>query len=521
MKAPWIALILLLTSHAAFGQTCVVDTCTTCGVPAAGADADADTVPDLLEHNLANKFFPSLKLQHFNVDLNEAYPYLNRPIPFTVHPVPINGTCNEVNKCLELRFGLAYRLDHGDDFFHFIDNGHLGDSEFYAAVVIRSTDWATASNNTGYWSLIRDFTAAHWGTGGDSSILGTYGDRGCEQWSSDATTCRAHSGRCEYWGSNGCFGTPIDPKYFSCEIISSSAQCYVAGCTWLSPLCANRGVVQYSTTRLAGPPILYVSEGKHGTYHTDGECEAGGLYQDACPNNQYDLRPYAVAGRLQNIGNASCTNAFDRTIQHPNFCALYDVWGGAKFAESTPYKTNFTYVFDWVLPGAAQKTPAPVMPATCPGGGGGATGNPFTYPSARDQYLACYGIAGRISSNCRDISDFNDKQMCYGMSDSTQTPCTQMTDRNLQLACYGMSVAPSYPSNCRDITDLNLQRFCYGVAGRDTSQCATVADPNTRQLCYAMATSNSSYCGSITRANDRQFCYGVSSHVNSYCSSIQ
>jgi hypothetical protein len=147
--------------------------------------------------------------------------------------------------------------------------------------------------------------------------------------------------------------------------------------------------------------------------------------------------------------------------------------------------------------------------------------NPFTYPTARDQYLACWGIAGRISSNCYDISDFNDRQMCYGMSTSTQSPCTSMTDRNLQLACYGMSVAPNYPSNCRDITDPGLQDFCYSVSSWGSwANCSGVSNPADKALCQALTYRNSSYCASITNANDRWFCYGTASHTNSYCGNI-
>lgn len=152
----------------------------------------------------------------------------------------------------------------------------------------------------------------------------------------------------------------------------------------------------------------------------------------------------------------------------------------------------------------------------------GSTGNPFVYISARHQFLACYGIAGRISSNCRDITDVNDKQICYAMSTSTQSPCTTMTDRNLQLACYGMSVAPSWPSNCRDITDSQMRSFCYGVSSWGSyPDCNNVTDPNTRALCYGMSLRNGSYCASITNTNDRQFCYGVSTRNNAYCASIQ
>ncbi|HEX4963068.1 MAG TPA: PIG-L family deacetylase [Thermoanaerobaculia bacterium] len=153
--------------------------------------------------------------------------------------------------------------------------------------------------------------------------------------------------------------------------------------------------------------------------------------------------------------------------------------------------------------------------------GGGSTGNPFVYVSPRHQFLACYGIAGRISSNCDDITDLNDQKMCYALSTSSQTPCTTMTDRNLQLACYGMAFAPNYPSNCRDVTDAQMRSFCYGVSSWGSMpDCNNVTDASTRALCYGMSLRNGSYCASITSSNDRQFCYGVSTHTNSYCATI-
>ena len=148
----------------------------------------------------------------------------------------------------------------------------------------------------------------------------------------------------------------------------------------------------------------------------------------------------------------------------------------------------------------------------------GSSGNPFQYVSGRDQYLACYGMAGLISSNCRDISDYNDRQMCYALSDRTQSPCTSMTDRNMQLACYGMSI--NWPSNCRDITDPNMRQFCYGESSQDYNYCYDITDRNTQLLCFAMSNGVSSNCRDITDSNMRQFCYGVSSQNNSYCASI-
>ncbi|HEY8132775.1 MAG TPA: M4 family metallopeptidase, partial [Thermoanaerobaculia bacterium] len=145
--------------------------------------------------------------------------------------------------------------------------------------------------------------------------------------------------------------------------------------------------------------------------------------------------------------------------------------------------------------------------------------NPFTYGSGRDEFLACYGIAGRISSNCRDIADANDRQMCYAMSDRTQSPCWSITDRNMQLACFGMSI--HYPSNCRDITDNNTRNFCYGVSYQNYTYCYSVTDRNMQLLCYAMSNGISSNCRDISNDNDRNFCYGVSSQYNGYCANIQ
>ena len=151
-------------------------------------------------------------------------------------------------------------------------------------------------------------------------------------------------------------------------------------------------------------------------------------------------------------------------------------------------------------------------------------GNPFTYLTPRDQQLACFGIsvAPNFPSNCRDITDFNDKQMCFGMSQLSQDPCRSMTDRNLQLACFGMSIAPNFPSNCRDITDPQMQNFCFGVSsGGSMPNCNNVTDSNTRALCLAMSSHNSSNCSSITSVNDRLFCQGVASRSQTPCTSIQ
>jgi ribosome modulation factor len=49
-------------------------------------------------------------------------------------------------------------------------------------------------------------------------------------------------------------------------------------------------------------------------------------------------------------------------------------------------------------------------------GSTGSSSNPFKYSSARDEWLACWGIAGRISSNCRDITGAGLRDFCYSVA---------------------------------------------------------------------------------------------------------
>ena len=100
-------------------------------------------------------------------------------------------------------------------------------------------------------------------------------------------------------------------------------------------------------------------------------------------------------------------------------------------------------VVDWLRTHLEGRTPACQPSAEicgngvdddCDGRDTPCKGGPFVYATARDQYLACWGMAGHIASNCDTISDFNDKQFCYGMASNSQDPCRSMTDRNLQLS---------------------------------------------------------------------------------------
>jgi len=149
------------------------------------------------------------------------------------------------------------------------------------------------------------------------------------------------------------------------------------------------------------------------------------------------------------------------------------------------------------------------------------TANPFVYVDANDQRQACLGIAGRDTSPCGSVSDFNDRQMCSGLAASSQTPCLSMTNRNLQLTCFGLAFAPNFPSNCRDITDAGLRDFCFSAASwGDQGTCSLVSDAADHALCQALTFRDSSYCAAIANANDRQFCLAVSVHDNSFCAAI-
>ncbi len=481
---------------------CSSDTCSSCSRPDAVANDDGDGVPDRLEYDLAHKYFPHIMLQHYSTDLHETYLDRGWAIPYTVEP-RTTGVCNEDRECLEIRYGIAYRYDWGDPFW---GGGHLGDSEFYAALVMRTTSWSTASTDVSSWELIRDFTAAHWGVTGDSSEVGAYGDCPpyCHQWDHNETACD-NEVQCS-WFPGLCYGVPSQP-WDSCSFYWEDDDCYAAGCQWEDTACFPPSQFEcYSTSPVSWERTLYAAEGKHALYHTDSDCDGGGFGgADDCPNNLYDMRLYK-GDKLQNIGQHGASDDYDTMIQHPNGCDLYDVWGGAPFGDPgiTAYVDHFLAPLSWSLPDAP---PAP------------ASGNPFSYANARDQFLACYGMAGRISSNCRDISVFDDKQMCYSMSESTQSYCTQITDRNLQLACYGMSI--NWSSNCRDITDTAMKNFCYGVSGNNSSYCYSITATDTRLLCLALATDSASHCSGISSSNDRQFCRGVASLNNSYCASIQ
>lgn len=100
----------------------------------------------------------------------------NGRIPFIAHPYsPGDGyNCTEAMQCIEIRYGIAFNWDLGDDIF---GQEHRGDSEMYDILVARrdtdgndwGVDWSVAQNDASKWRLIGEYMTAHWNTIGDSS----------------------------------------------------------------------------------------------------------------------------------------------------------------------------------------------------------------------------------------------------------------------------------------------------------------------------------------------------------------
>jgi len=320
------------------GPTCVDDICGngSCSQPSAGTDLDFDGVSDLLEHQLAHKFFPAALLQWADVDRDESYLFRNRSTPYVVLPYTAgNELCDNFLECLEIRWGLVYFRDHGDT----LDSGHLGDSEMYAALLRRNPFWPGPDTDPQAWEMIRDFTAAHWGASSDSSRVGSYSH--CPEPCSDAKTSQACNARPACMTGGQCSGASY------CASATTEGDCTSRRCTW-TPSCQERyRRTCYSNFPQDDPVTLFVSESKHGTYHTDDECDNGAFWgSDDCPNNAFDLST-AKSGRLQNVGNPGAHATFDTTIQDPSHCGLYDVWSGAPFGEATSYRQNFTTWLNW------------------------------------------------------------------------------------------------------------------------------------------------------------------------------
>jgi hypothetical protein len=154
------------------------------------ADGDGDGIPDSLELALAQRFFPVLNLhcgtyeglaygdkrQLYGLDVPGYTNSKNGRLPFVAYPYnPGNGVdCDEPFQCIEIRYGVAWNWDLGDDVGNDFGFGtsHRGDSEMYAVLLARKdtdgadwgVDWATAQNDPSQWRLITESMNAHDGS---------------------------------------------------------------------------------------------------------------------------------------------------------------------------------------------------------------------------------------------------------------------------------------------------------------------------------------------------------------------
>jgi hypothetical protein len=296
--------------------------------------------------------------------------------------------CEEAFNCIELRYGIAYDHDCGDykplesrgycDLgTNFLNQAHRGDSEFYAAVLIRNVPSAQAQADSSRWSMIRDFTAAHWTSSVESSGFGARGY--CPSGCGGSTQAACDGGYLCHFTPAMCMGTAIAS---SCSAPDQGTCQMIQGCSWLAGRCTRTGpppdclgwdfsectnipgcrwLQQHcdemiscdSASPVPSYQTYYASEGKHALYHSDGECDSGGFFwADNCGSNQYGARPYAVdRALLQNVGASSNHWLFDTTVAEPGqSCGQNDVWTAALFGSSTRYADEFNYTFGWVLP---------------------------------------------------------------------------------------------------------------------------------------------------------------------------
>jgi hypothetical protein len=263
-------------------------------------DADQDGLPDSLESQLAEKFFPTLNLTCEEYeglakgDLRQLYG-LTVPgyadssqgsIPFVAHPYnPGNGNCAELYQCIEIRYGIAWNWDLGDDTF---GGAHRGDSETYAVLIARKdtdgsdwgTTWTAAQFDPSQWRLIKEFMSAHWLESHDYSSFRSQGNAGT-----------------------------------------------------------------------AAPQRVWCAEGKHAMYPTQDACNSGNVADiDDCSDLRCDIGP-EVSRKLQNVGEPSAPLSpyilFPGSSRSVSPSGTYDVWSGSLFGAATSYRTNLTHVLSW------------------------------------------------------------------------------------------------------------------------------------------------------------------------------
>ncbi|MBN1410296.1 MAG: hypothetical protein JW969_05590 [Spirochaetales bacterium] len=270
-----------------------------------GTDMDSDGIPDILEMDLAKKYFPQLNIfwgKYGGLEHGDRRQLYGHSVPG--YPDSSAGTLpiyarKYKERCIEIRYGLAWNWDMGDDMDPFGLTCHRGDSELYAVILCPFQPngevvlWEEAIQGTACWNLVEDFCAAHWGAIGDSSSRRGFG---------------------------------------------------------------YNGTKKYQT--------LWSAEGKHGTYSSKCACDNGGFEDmDYCGDNQPVKRAELVS-KLQNTGEPKCP--IDPIILYPGETpsmppyGQYNVWSDKPFGSdhATSYYKQFTNRIGWTFtPNTTTPTP--------------------------------------------------------------------------------------------------------------------------------------------------------------------
>ena len=146
-----------------------------------GTDWDGDYLDDGFETILAQKFFPVMNMHCGtyrgtpNGSLGQFYGSgigyaKSGKLPFTAHIYydSLLSPCNISGRCIEVRYGLPYNWDLGDDQF---GGAHSGDTEHISVLIQTDSAWGTASNTPDVWRIHKYYYSAHSCVSGDSSTF--------------------------------------------------------------------------------------------------------------------------------------------------------------------------------------------------------------------------------------------------------------------------------------------------------------------------------------------------------------
>jgi hypothetical protein len=265
-------------------------------------DGDLDGIPDSLELALAQQFFPVLNLhcgtfegleladrrQLYGLPVPGYSDSSNGRIPFVAHAyLPGNrADCAESFQCIEIRYGMAWNWDLGDDVF---GDAHSGDSEVYSILVARKdtdgadwgTTWDVAKNDVSQWRLIKEFMSAHWTADhGDSSSYRSQGNYGSTAY--QKVWC-AEGKHAMYPSQSAC----NDGGWFSADDCSDNR------CDIVTEV--------FTKVQNVGEPNLWLNP------------------YIVAPSYAKDVSPYGT----------------------------YNVWSGDPFGTSTDYRSNLTLPLNW------------------------------------------------------------------------------------------------------------------------------------------------------------------------------